>query len=140
MSTTASEVFTYAMALTDSLAGGSARNGRTENDEARTIPILNALLPRLYQYSDTRTAAASARPVPTKLASLTDTLAIDDGLARAVLPFGLAAHLMAGYDPVQSNLWFQRYEEELNAFRNVPSVFGDIGDLYGVRTDGDTEV
>jgi hypothetical protein len=132
MATTALDVFASAMALIDALVNGNAQNGDTSEYQARTVPILNILLPRLYLYSDTRPAAAGQRQVPAKIVGLPDTLGIDDGLARAVLPYGLAAHLLAGDNPAQSNLWFQRYEEELNVFRNVPSIIEPIGDQYGI--------
>lgn len=133
MATTALQVFSDVMALTDNLDGnGEAVHCGTAAYRYRTVGIINLLLPSLYIYSDSTVQTAGAHSAPARIAALGDALPIDDVLAATVLAFGLAGHLLANENPAQSNLWLQRYDEELLRLKNIPAESEDIEDLYGV--------
>lgn len=124
MATTVQNVFDTAMALTDNV---------TDNADylARIIPIVNNLLPELYQFSDTKTVVAGSRPLPTFVTSVSDALTIDDALARGVLPHGVISRLFTDENPALANFHQQLYEQGLMRFKNFPKDFEGIEDVYG---------
>jgi hypothetical protein len=125
MATTVTDVFNIAMGLTDNLTDNA-------DYKARIIHVINNILPELYQYSDAKTVTAGTRPVPLFVGALTDTIALDDTLAKGVLPHGVIAALFTTEDPSLANYHEQKYMEKLVRLRNIPNEFEDIEDVYGV--------
>lgn len=102
-----------------------------EEYRARAVSIINLLLVELYPYSESF-KAESPRPVPTLIASLDDSIDMDDGICIGVLPYGLAAHLQFGEDNVRVSYNNQRYEElKASLARGMPQEFEAIEDVYG---------
>jgi hypothetical protein len=130
MATTVQQVFDIAMALTDNYTGGVADSGDTADYKARAIPIINNLSVELYQFSTTKNAEAGARPLPVFVTQAADSLQLDDGLARGVLPHGLAAELLVEENPAMAGYHAQRYAECLMLLRNAPREFEAITDVY----------
>ncbi len=89
------QVFEITMGLIDALSNGMADHAGTADYKARTASVINNLLPELYLYSDTRTQTVGRRPTPAFITDLTQPLDLDDVLASAVLPHGLASALLA---------------------------------------------
>ena len=79
--------------------------GSTEYN-TRAIYLINELTDELYPDSDTYTVTtAGDRPIVAHITALTDAIALDDVLARSVLPYGLGARLLLIDQPdVASNL------------------------------------
>lgn len=72
------------------------------------------------------------RPIPAAVTALTDNMQVDDVTARVIIPYGLAAHLLADEKPALANFFQQRYEElRLMATRKTPAREEDIYDYYG---------
>jgi hypothetical protein len=133
MATTVQQVFDITMALTDNNAGGAADSGDTADYKARTIPIVNSLSVALYQFSADKNVTAGARPLPVFVTMVSDAVDLDDGLARGVLPHGLAAALLAEENPAMAGYHAQRYAECLALLRNAPREFEPITDVYGEK-------
>ena len=123
-----SEVFASAMALMDELnETGSAQTANTAEYARRTPGILNTLL------GEYRIRTGNARDF-TQLESTSDTITgVDAPFMRAVLPYGLAAHLLTDENPPAASFYQQRYEELLGLFiRRQPAEAEPIEDVYGV--------
>lgn len=142
---TVKQVFDMAIHLMDEQ---SETNGKTETNDTneykyRTISILNTLLPQLYLYSDTCAYTEFGRPVCPALTvpdkdnyakpDMDQPIPLDDTLALSVLPYGLAAHLLAG-ENAELSVWFtNRYNQAFTDLRNkIPSNFEPIGTPYGL--------
>lgn len=87
---------------------GSGNPDLTEYRQ-RTLGILNVLRHELYPYSST---FEQGRSCP-ELGQFDQALDLDDDLAQAVLPYGLAAHLLLGEDNTAASFFQQRYTELL---------------------------
>lgn len=119
-------IFDIAMSLADNVGDD------TREYSIRAVHIINQLAGELYPYSDTFTSTDDGtRPVIARIQSLSDTLALDDYCCHTVLPYGLAAQLMATEDPNLASFLQQRYEE-LRALiaRGFPQEFETITDAY----------
>lgn len=123
MAKTVLDAFNIAMALTDNM---------TDNEDylERAVHVVNALLPELYQASDTKILTLNTKPVPLYVTALTSTLNIDDALAIGVLPHGMIAMLLTD-DVTIANFHQQLYEQKLRKLSQVPSEFEAITDVYG---------
>lgn len=132
MATTVQQVFEITMALTDNATGGVADSSDTADYKARAIPIINNLSVELYQFSTDKKVSVGTRPLPTLMTLADDVVALDDGLARGVLPHGLAAELLVEENPAMAGYHAQRYAECLMLLRNAPREFEPITDVYGV--------
>lgn len=106
--TTVEEVFEMAVHLMDEQndATGAAEGRDVEVYRRRALSIVNAVLPGLYPFSDTYEAAGAGRPQCPAVTGFDQAAPVDDALARGVLPYALAAHLLAGEDEARS-LWLQ---------------------------------
>lgn len=132
--TTARDVFNLSMALMDELSdSGESAWADTREYENRTPSILNVLTGECYQYSDTYEAEEDGkRPYIMPLVSMEDYVSVDDVLARTVMPYGLAAHLLLDENPTAASFFQQRYDELLRRVgKNIPSSFEPITDVYG---------
>ena len=81
MSTTAQEVFEYAMTLMDELNESSGKADTTDTKEYknRTLAILNILRGQLYPYSDTYiTGESGKRPIAEKITDFVTPIGLDD--------------------------------------------------------------
>jgi hypothetical protein len=132
MSTTGMQVFEIAMGLIDTLSNGLAEHAGTADYKARTASVINNLLPELYLYSDTRSDTDGRRPMPAFITDLTQSLDLDDALARAVLPHALVSALLAEENPALAAYHEQKYLEVLSRLRNTPRVPEEIERIYGV--------
>lgn len=95
--------------------------GSTEYN-TRAIYLINELTDELYPDSDTyAVATAGTRPVVAHITALSDAIALDDVLARSVLPYGLGARLMLIDQPdVASNLDMVYQEKRAVARARIP--------------------
>ena len=125
MAASAQEVLTIALKL----IGDEDASGELTS---RALDIMNVLTRELFRYSDTFAANAAVQPSAAALTVLTDELPLDEALCRAVLPYGLAAHLLIDSDPAAASFFQQRYEELIvRVGMAVPSASEAIGDIYG---------
>jgi hypothetical protein len=134
--TTGQWVFEQAMSLLDSLDESTGQADTTDNEEYknRALAILNLLQAECFPVSDTaQTTTAGKRFAPPILVSLDSVLYLDDELCHAILPYGLAAHLVLDENPQVASYCNQRYQELLARFRRLgtPAVSEPIEDLYG---------
>lgn len=133
--TTAQEIFEKSMSLMDELneATGAADTPDTLEYKNRTVAILNILGSELYRYSDTCVITQpNKRPVYQRISAMSDALDLDDYLCIAILPYGLAAHLLMQEDPTSASFFQQRYEElKRDLESGLPTVSEDIDDVYG---------
>lgn len=140
--TTVQDVFDIAIHLMDeqSESSGSTITADTQEYRLRTISILNAILPALYPYSDTCAYPNQGRPICPRLSQqdhskpdFTQPIPLDDTLALGILPYALAAHLLAGENAELSEWFFARYHQNFGDLRNkVPAAFEPIVAPYGL--------
>lgn len=140
--TTVQDVFDQAIHLMDEQSESTGKTGTADTQEYkfRTISILNSLLPALYPYSDTYDNTKSGRPVCPMLKAesyetpdFTQLIPVDDTLARGVLPFGLAAYLLAPENEDLSAIFRAQYVQTFADIRNkIPAVFEPISTPYGL--------
>ena len=106
--TTAEEIFTMAIHLMDQQhdATGAAAGREVAVYRTRALSVLNGILPAQRPITDTGPEGPGRPPCP-PLTAFSQAVPVDDALARGVLPYALAAHLLAGEDSDLS-LWFQR--------------------------------
>lgn len=135
MSTTARDIFDKAIYLMgeNNDNTGATDTGDTKEYLVRTLGILNVLRNECFPYSDTyRTGEPGKRPVCPAIASLEDEVFLDDGLAQGVMPYGLAARLIADENPTLASFFQQCYAELLARYgRGVPTGSEAIVDVYG---------
>jgi len=93
---------------------GETRTADTETFRLRTLGILNVLRHELYPFSDTfEIGEEGKRMICPELKTMEQPLNLDDTLAQAVLPYGLAAHLLLGENDAMASFFQQRYTELL---------------------------
>lgn len=131
---TVREIFDIAIHLMDeqSESGGVTLTADTMEYSYRTPSALNSILNWVYPYSDTYVQAMDGRrPTYPKVASLEDTVDMDDYICLSVLPYGLAARLAEEGSDMKN--WFeQTFLERLEAARQTsPAFSGDVEDVYG---------
>ena len=147
--TTVQQVFDTAIHMMDEQAETSGVTQTTDTQEYRfrTLSILNAILPALYPYSDTYGSSGAGRPVCPVLTipvdmngrpshsdpDFTQDSPLDDTLALGVLPYALAAHLLASENR-ELSLWFlSQYNQVFADLRNkIPGTFEPISAPYGL--------
>ena len=140
---TAQQVFDAAIHLMDEQSETNGKTITTDTNEYRfrTISILNTILPALYPYSDTCETTAGRRPeCPALFAQngysepdLEQVIPLDDGLALGVLPYALAAHLLAAENEELSMWLLARYNQAFGEIRQfMPGSFEPIPAPYGL--------
>lgn len=140
--TTVQQVFDIAIHLMDeqNATSGATVTGDTEEYRLRTISILNAIMPRLYPYSDTYTLPKSGRPTCPYLSQqsgyknpdMTQAVPLDDTLAIGVLPYALAGHLLSGENETLSAWFMNRYDQAFYELQSkIPASFEPIALPYG---------
>lgn len=138
---TVQQVFDMAIHLMDEQNESTGATGTVDTNEYkyRTISILNSVIPALYPFSGNYDPGTAGRPVPAVLAAadyknpdFTQQIDLDDTLCLAVLPYYLAAQLLAGENEALAAWFMNRYRE---AFRDlsrlIPSEFEQIPSPYG---------
>ena len=134
--TTAQRVFDIAMGLMDEVneTTGATEASDTREYKVRTLLILNALRGELYPYSDTfPTPENGKRPIVGVIETFEDIIDLDDYICQTVMPYGLAAQLLADENPNVAGFLQQRYEELRDGLaRGLPQEAGSIEDVYGV--------
>lgn len=140
---TVQNVFDMAIHMMDeqSESTGSTVHTDTAEYKFRTISILNAVMPALYPFSDTYDPSGSGRPVCPLLTipanystpDFTQEIPLDDTLARGVLPYALAAHLLSGENGDLSAWFMSRYNQVFGDVRSkIPGEFAPIETPYGL--------
>ena len=140
--TTVQQVFDTAIHMMDeqSESNGGTQTTDTKEYQFHTLSILNTVLPALYPYSDTYDSSGTGRPacpvltIPVKAglpshaeADFTQVVPLDDALALGVLPYALAAHLIAGENQELSMWFLSRYNQAFADLRNkIPGTFEPI--------------
>ena len=120
---TANDIYLAALSLLDA-------QDMDNNYKDRSVAIINALMSRCWQY--TEDYKGGSRSGFTAISSLDDELVgFDDTLVFGVMPYGLAAALYIGEDPLRANSWQQQFEENLFEARRIPSSIEPIEDVYG---------
>lgn len=140
---TVQQVFDTAISLINEQAQRTGLTLHTDTvDYAnRCIPIINTLLPHLYLYSDDRETPDYGRPSCPVLiapegggeADMMQDIPLDNTLALGVLPYGLAAHLVADENGELSRWLLSRYNSVFADIRaNIPASFEPIPTPYGL--------
>lgn len=141
--TTVQQIFDTAIHLMDeqSETSGATQTTDTQEYKFRTLSILNAVLPALYPYSDTYDPSGTGRPVCPALTlpedpakpDFTQSVPLDDTLSLGVLPYALAAHLLAGENQELSAWFLMRYNQVFTDVRSkIPGTFEPINAPYGL--------
>lgn len=152
--TTCKDVFNLAMGLMDEIDKNKKYPDTpdTKEYEARTPYIIETLLRELYFASDTFNdpkQPTGKRPLPPYIipsgmtitaenlpACMNKKIDLDDFVARTILPYGLAAHLLLQEDVQAASFFQQRYEELLRWYRgSIPSEFESIINVYGYSNE-----
>lgn len=138
---TVQQVFDIAIHLMDEQheSSGATETVDTQEYRFRTISILNSVIPALYPYSGTYKLGTALRPSPRQLAAddhknpdFEQTIPLDDTLGLAVLPYYLAAQLLAGENETLAAWFMNRYRESFADLREkVPAEFETISSPYG---------
>lgn len=138
---TVQQVFDMAIHLMDEQgeSNGSTVTVDTQEYKYRTISILNSVIAALYPYSGTYKAGTAVRPVPRQLYAddyrnpdFEQTIPLDDALSLTVLPYYLAAQLLAGENETLAAWFMNRYREAFVGLRDmVPAEFEAISMPYG---------
>jgi len=139
MARSAQNVFDTAIALMDELdESGATDTSDTKEYKDRTILILNILVQELYPYSATyKKPKAGQRNTARVLQKMADAVDLDDYIASAVLPYGLAAHLLLEENPTAANYFQQRYDELKARLREgILAESEDIFDVYSGTGNG----
>lgn len=103
--TTVQDVFDAAICLMDEQSGAATCTADTASYQARTVPILNTLLPALYPFSSTWSGSQPVCPALT--GDFQQPLPVDDTLGRSVAPYALAANLLSSEDRELAE-WFRK--------------------------------
>ena len=141
--TTVQQVFDMAIHPMDeqSETNGGTQTTDTQEYKFRTLSILNAIVPSLYPYSDTFDTSGTGRPMCPLLTipsdhskpDFTQEIPLDDTLARGVLPYALAGHLIAGENTELSAWFLNRYNQAFADLRSkIPGTFEPISAPYGL--------
>jgi hypothetical protein len=140
---TVQRVFDTAIHMMDeqSEASGATATADTQEYKLRTLSILNAVMPSLYPYSDTYALTGAGRPVCPALSQssghsapdFAQIVPLDDTLALGVLPYALAAHLLASENEGLSAWFMARFNQNFADMRlKIPASFESIPTPYGL--------
>ena len=138
---TVQQVFDMAIHLMDEQneSTGATETVDTQEYKFRTISILNSGIPALYPYSGTYKVGSALRPSPRQLSAdnyqnpdFEQSIPLDDTLSLSVLPYYLAAQLLAAENEALSAFFMNRYREAFGGLRDlVPAEFERITTSYG---------
>lgn len=138
---TVQQVFDMAIHLMDEQneSNGATDTVDTREYKYRTLSILNSVIPALYPYSGTFKMSTAGRPIPQQLYTenhnnpdFEQTVPLDDTLCLSLLPYYLAAQLLAGENETLAAWFMNRYRESFVDLRDmVPAEFEAISMPYG---------
>lgn len=140
---TVQQVFDAAIHMMDEQYELNGNTVTTDTNEYkyRTISILNTVMPALYPFSDTYNKEFEhGRPMCPMLAlpesykdpDFEQMVPLDDTLASGVLPYALAAHLLAAENAELSAWFLARYTQVFADIRSkIPAEFESIPMPYG---------
>ena len=138
MAVTVQQIFDIAIHLMDSQneSTGSTDTSDTMEYKLRAVSRLNSVLQGAFAYSDddrdALEAAGGKRPICPKVTEMADEVALDERICTGALPYGLAGLLLLEEDPSRANFLWQTFLEQLELCRqSLPSVIGDVENLYG---------
>lgn len=119
-------IFNLAMDLMDErLSNGTIPAADTAEYKAKAPGLLTILQTELCR---------AEAVTPAVVSNLEDTVLVSDTVALAVLPYGLAAHLLIDENPDAASFFQQRYEESK---RRVPGRAAPTVDAYSLSdSDG----
>lgn len=127
MSATVEQIYNAALALIDEESD--------ESLEKRAPDIINTLIGRCYNASEEYETGAHSLWTP--VSKMSDELVgIDRTLALSAMPYGLAAMLVLGYDPVKGRALWSVFTEQVELSRKTPERFAPIRDIYGLGEHG----
>jgi hypothetical protein len=128
--TDANWVFDKAIHLMDEQneLNGETRTVDTKEYQYRTLSILNIIQEELYLFSDTYEVGQNGKRItPPELASFDQPINLDDAIARGVMPYGLAAHLLLGENDAMASFFNEKYENLMFKIGlRKPAVWEDI--------------
>lgn len=129
--TTVQDVFDAAICLMGEQSGAATCTADTASYQARTVPILNTLLPALYPFSSTWSGSQPVCPALT--GDFQQTLPVDDTLGRSVAPYALAANLLSSEDRELAEWFRKQYTYRLSELqRRLPGRWEPISMPYGL--------
>lgn len=99
------------------------------NYTARVVPLVNTLIGQCWQMSAEYETGRRDMWTPVT-AKADEIIGIDQNIALAVMPYGLAALLYLDEDAARSNSWWQIYQETLADSRRNPAYFEPVIDVY----------
>lgn len=134
------QVFNIAIHMMDeqSQDNGSTMTEDTEEYKYRTISIVNAVLPSIFPYSKNYIPGEACPLLDISVEEDEDRafdqlIPLEDCLAVGVLPYALAAHLLAGENEELSAWFLARYHNAFSEIRNrLPAAFEPIATPYGL--------
>ena len=139
---TVQQVFDMAIHIVDeqSESTGATLTEDTDEYKFRTISILNSIIPALAPYSTGYESEPGQRPYGGLLYVFDNSnpdfiqwIPLDDTLCATLLPYYLAAKLMATENEALSTLCMNQYRESFNDLKNkVPAEFERIPTPYGL--------
>lgn len=100
------------------------------NYTTRVVSLVNTLIGQCWQMSAEYDTGRRDMWVPVTVQT-DEIVGIDQNIALAVMPYGLAALLYIDEDAARSNSWWQIYQETLADSRRNPAAFEPIIDFYG---------
>lgn len=132
---TVQEIFDETIHLIDGQneSTGATLTSDTKEYALRTPNCLNQILNMAYPYSDTyQPREDGKRPTHPPVASMDDTVDMDDYICMSVLPPGLAARLLVEENQSVASYYQQTFEDCLALARsNLPASYADVEDVYG---------
>jgi hypothetical protein len=117
----AQEIFITAMNLMDEDSEDGTFQGYSDEYKKKAWSILTLLLAELVTASGTTEVIADE----------TTLVSVDDRIARTVLPYGLAAHLLINEDQNRAAFFNARYDE---LKRKKTAIVTPITDVYSVTS------
>ena len=133
----AKKVFDIAVHMMDEQSEntGSTTTEDTLEYKFRTLSILNAVLQSVFPYSKNY-IPGDAYPQLEEYKdekSLLQEIPLEESLATGVMPYALAAHLLAGENEELSAWFLNRYNNAFSEIRNrTPAEFKPIATPYGL--------
>ena len=113
--------YNLAMALCDEMATGGVVNAATTKSYLSRAPHLLTML---------HSEVSHILDIPAVEIALTDEPQCGEYVTLTVLPFGLAAMLLADENPQLASFYQQRFED---AKRRIPITPKPIVDVFGIR-------
>ena len=135
---TVQKVFDATINLMDEQAQGNGMTMTEDTEEYkfRTVAIINVILPTLYPYSQYYIPGHQPELLDTNKSAeeaFEQEVPIEECLAIGVLPYALAAHLVAGENEELSAWFLNRYNNAFSQIINrLPASFEQIATPYGL--------